>query len=118
MDAHLKRHQEAHSADLLKLHFEKERRLDLQGKDLKRKEAEQETKRVEKEKTNRNKYDFLSSFKGKETTRQAVKGAASTVQVQQSRGKTTAGQRAKNSKLNCKKAVEPAVVPAQLPIEK
>lgn len=82
MDARLKRHQEAHSADLLKLHFEQERRRALEEKDLKRKQAELETKRENKEKSNRNNYDFLSSFKGKEAAGQAVKGAASTAQVQ------------------------------------
>ena len=35
VDARLRRHQEAHSADLLKPHFKKERRLDLQEKVLK-----------------------------------------------------------------------------------
>ena len=48
VDARLKRHKEAHSADLLKLHFERGRRRDLEKKELRRRQADNEREREAK----------------------------------------------------------------------
>jgi len=65
VDARLKRHKEAHSADLLKLHFERGRRRDLEKKELRRRQADNEREK-------QNNYGFLTSLKGKATAGQAV----------------------------------------------
>ena len=52
IDARLGSYQEAHSADLLKLHFEQKKRRALEEKELKRRQADRETESAAKTKSN------------------------------------------------------------------